>query len=147
MKKGLTLIEAGIATVVFTLVLLSMLSIFGQGNLYLRKSRLRIVGYNAARGIVEQYFNWTGGSYSLDGLSGAAGVVDQAYSNPPNAVTVNSVSYAPTLTVDSAPCVTNQPGAQCTGGPPLSNSELKQVDVTVTWSGGSFTITTLKANY
>ena len=137
-KKGLSLVEVSVATIIFTLILTGMLGIFSQGNRNLRTARLKIAGHNVARGALEQYFSWT----DLDALSLAAGVVNGTYTPLPNApaTTLNGVTYTPSLTIADGPCVTGQPGC-----PP--NNALKQVNVTVTWTGGTVTLTTLKANY
>jgi len=51
---------------------------------------------------------------------------------PPYSVTLNNITYNVNLTISDGP---------------VSPNELKQLDVNISWPGGTFNISTLKANY
>ena len=115
-KKGFSLIEVSLAIAILALVLSGMLGIFGQGYLYLKKTRERVVAYSLAKEALERYYDWA----SLP-LTGAT------YN-----VSMNGVNYNVNVTVSDGP---------------VYPSELKQLNVLLTWPAGNFTIVTLKAIY
>jgi Tfp pilus assembly protein PilV len=125
-KKGFNLIEACVAITIFVILLVSMTAVITQGFRFLRTSRVRTQGYNLARAVTERYSNWT----ALTGLGGN-GTYAISFGASPN-MTINNINYTANLTIADGP---------------VNPTELKQVDVTVFWTGGNFTITTLKANY
>ncbi len=133
MKKALSLIEVCVSIVIVSIVLVSMLGIFSQGYWYLRKSRIKVAAYNLGRGITEIYSDWN----TLDALDGTANgtVTNGTYTNPPDNVTLNNITYTPSLAIFDGP------------GP--DPNILKRLNITISWDGvaKNFTVTTLKANY
>jgi len=111
-----------------------MLGIFSKGYWHLRKTRIHVVAYNLARGITEQYSNWT----ALDGLDGTVDdtVTNGTYENPPNPVTLNNVTYTPQLIIADGP---------------IYPTRLKRINLVISWPEGAVnrnvTIYTLKADY
>jgi len=132
MKKALSLIEVCVAIVIVAIVLASMLGVFSKGYWHLRKTRTRTVAYNLARGITEQYSNWT----ALVTIAGSPPAIG-TYTNPPDPVILNNVTYTPSLAISNGP------------GP--DPNRLKRLNITISWVedgvAKNFTVTTLKANY
>jgi len=135
MKKGFSLIEVIAALTIMVLILGGMLGILWQGFAAGRNSQQRTVAYNLARQFMEEYSDWVR-------LTARAGnpPVNGSYTNPPNPVIINNITYTPILTISDGPCVPGMPFC-----PP--NTELKQLNVTVSWGIESYTLTTFKANY
>jgi prepilin-type N-terminal cleavage/methylation domain-containing protein len=133
-NRGLSLIEVGIAIAILAVFLLSLLGIFQQGYLYLLKAKLRVPAHNIARAVLETYLNWT----ALDSLDGVTNgnVTNGTYASPPDPVTLSlfgkNYTYNVTLNISDGP-LADVP------------HELKQLNVTVTYGGGSFSLYSLKA--
>ncbi len=144
-RRALSLIEVCVAIVIVSLVLVSMLGIFGKGYQYLRKTRTRTGAYNLAKGIMEQYSNWTTLD-ALDGVSDSTVTSPATYtdpapstpdpSNPFDSIPLNNVTYTPQLIISDVP---------------IDPTRLKQINLTISWTEGAVnrnvTIYTLKANY
>ena len=124
--KGFSLIEVAIALALLALFFGGMLGIFERGAIASRKTQERTVAHSLARAVFEQYASWS----ALDALSVAPGVTNGIY--PPTASTINNITYTPSLTIADGPIVPTQ---------------LKQLSLTIAWSAGTFTISTLKADY
>jgi len=132
-RQGFSLIEVTMASAILLVVLLSLLSIFEQGNFYFSRNKFKVPGYNIARGFMEQYYDWA----SLDALDGVTNgtVMNGSYSLPNVALSVFSEKNT---TFSSALNITNGT---------INATLLKRVRVTVTWPGGNFSLVTLKARY
>ncbi|MBI4846906.1 MAG: prepilin-type N-terminal cleavage/methylation domain-containing protein [Candidatus Omnitrophica bacterium] len=124
-EKGLSLVEVIIAIMVLAIICTGMMKIFAQGFNISKKEKDFLGACLFAQEIVEEYFNWA-----------AVGAMNGSYSNPPNPVTRNMITYTPALNVIDSPAA------------PPASSELKQVEVVINWgSGDNFILRTLKANY
>jgi prepilin-type N-terminal cleavage/methylation domain-containing protein len=126
--KGFSLIEVAIALALLALFFGGMLGIFERGAIASRKTQERTVAHNLARAAFEQYASWS----DLDGLDGTTDgvVINGAY--PLTVSTLNNIAYTPVLTIANGPIF------------PL---QLKQLSLAITWASGTFTISTLKADY
>ncbi|MBU1044476.1 MAG: type II secretion system GspH family protein [Candidatus Omnitrophica bacterium] len=127
-SQGFSLIEVSLAILVLSIILSGSLKMFSQGHGLARKSKEKAVVYSLAREILEEYSDWSW----LVARTGANPPSNGVYVNPPLTVTRNNVNYMPSLIISSGP---------------LAASELKQLEVNVTWAGGSFQVKTLKGNY
>lgn len=58
LKKSFSLLEVSIATVLLTMILVSIFGIFGQGYRYLRKAKMRNIALLLAQEKIEEEFNW-----------------------------------------------------------------------------------------
>lgn len=126
--KGFSLIEVAIALALLALFFGGMLGVFERGAMASRKTQERTVVHSLARAAFEQYAFWS----ALDGLDGAT---DGVVTNGAYALTVstlNNITYTPILTITDGP---------------ISPLQLKQLSLTITWTGGTWTISTLKADY
>lgn len=122
-----SLIEVVIAMALLSLILLGMLSIFKQGYFASRKTQQRTIVYNLLREKIEAYSNWS----SLDVLDG---IPDGNVSNTviSNSEFFHNVYYMLSLAISDGPIPSNR---------------LKRLNVTANWSGGNFSLNTLKADY
>ncbi|RLI02083.1 hypothetical protein DRO38_04365 [Candidatus Bathyarchaeota archaeon] len=127
-RKTLSLIEVGVAVFVFALLATGMLGVFNQGFNAALKTKERTVAWNIACSIMEVYSDWN----SLETLAGSP-PSNGSYTNPPNPITLNGITYSPTVTISDGPV-----------GP---SSELKQIDVTVNWDTESVRLVSLVAVY
>ncbi len=131
-RRALSLIEVCISTVIIAIIIAATLGIFSGGYRYLRKSRTRVAAYSLAREVMEEYSDWA----TLPAIG--------TYTNPPDPVILNNVTYTPTLVIGDGPCPPAMPGC-----PP--NNLLKRLNITISWFedgvAKNFTVTTLKANY
>ena len=96
--------------------------IFSQGFYLTNTTKKKVVAYNLAQGILEEYFDW----------SAISGLGNGSHTNPPYPVTINNVTYTPCLTISDGPVL---------------GTYLKRIEVTVSWDGGNFTLGCLKAHY
>ena len=118
-RSGLSLIEVVVAVAMLGALTAGMLGILWQGAIASERSRRVTAAYNVARGVMETYSDWA----TVGALSGSIQLAP---------VTLNGVPYTLSVLVQDGP---------------VNPSALKQFTVTVTWSGGSVTVASLKANY
>ena len=133
---GFSLIEVAIAIAVLALLLARIVEVFNRGAIALRRTQQQAAAYNLARGIMEQYSDW-GRLDLLDGIADGA-LTNGIYSSPPLPlpVTLNNITYTPSLTISDGPILPVQ---------------IKQLDLTISWTDGvtprSITLAALKADY
>ena len=135
-RNSFSLIEVSTALLIVGLVIGGMLMIFGQGFYFANTTKKKVVAYNLAQEILEKYFDWE----ELDELDGNNDdtVTNDSYTNPPDPVTINNVTYTPRLTISDGPV-----SSLCDE----LKDKLKRIEVTVSWDGGNFTLVCLKAHY
>jgi Tfp pilus assembly protein PilV len=118
--NGLSIVEVCISIAILAIILVPVAGIFTQGYRYLRNIRERAAAYSLARGILEEYSDWT------------------KVTNPPEfsqTTAINNINYIWNLNISNA-----------TG----YNGQLKQLNLTITWPGWPqkrFNIVTYKADY
>ena len=122
-----SLIEVSIALL---LIIGGLLIVFNQGFYFTNRIKNRLVAYNLAQKILEEYFDWE----ELDTLDGNSDgiVTNGSYTDPPYPVTINNVTYTPVLDISDGPVL---------------GTHLKHIEVTISWGGKSFTLGCLKAHY
>ncbi|MCG2711379.1 MAG: prepilin-type N-terminal cleavage/methylation domain-containing protein [Candidatus Omnitrophica bacterium] len=128
LRQGLSLIEVSIAILVLSIIVGGSLSMFSQGHGLARKSQEKAAAHCLVREVMEEYSDWA----RLVARTGANPPANGTYVNPPLVVARNNVNYTPSLIISSGP---------------LPAPELKQLEVNVTWAGGTFQVRTLKGNY
>ena len=115
---GFSLIEVSAAMAILLLAIAGLSEMLWQGFTAAKKSQEHTAAHNLAREAMETYSDWN----SLPG--------DGTYANPsPYPVVLNNVTYNFSLGVTTA------------------QAGLKRIDVTVSWSRGSFSLISLKADY
>ena len=128
-----TLIEMVISLALFVALLGGTMSMVSNGYLSLRKSRTFIVANNIAMGLLEQHSTWND-LKELD-LPPPAGTTPWSppHTGPENGTyhpanqTVNDTTFTSTLILADGPIGTT--------------NDLKKISVTVSWDGGTRSIT------
>jgi len=119
-RNSFSLIEVSAALLIVGLIIGGVLMVFSQGFSLASTTKKKVVAYNLAQGILEEYFDWS----AISGLGNGSHTLDP--------VTINDVTYTPRLTISDGPVL---------------GTHLKHIEVTVSWDGGNFTLVCLKAHY
>ncbi len=126
---GFSVFETIVGITLMSLFFVYTIQIISQGYGANTKSMKYIGACSLARQMLEEYSSWS----ALDALDGVSDgiVTNGTYAYPSS--TINSIIYSCVLTI--------------TDGPLYASTPLKQLNATVSWSGGSFSAYSLKANY
>jgi hypothetical protein len=111
-----------------------MFAVFNIANKNILNTRIRLCAYNIARGVMEEFSDWT----ALDSLdSSTDGTVSNAFYQNRTTSTLNNIQYNCSIRISNGP-VSYVP------------APLKQMDVIVSWfirKEGNITISTYKTDY
>lgn len=125
---GFSMFETMVGIALMSLFFVETIQLISQGYSANTKSMKYIGACSLARQMLEEYSSWP----ALDALDGSSdGVVtNNTYSYPSS--TINNVTYSCGLIIADGP---------------VAPTLLKQLTATVSWSGGSLSVYSLKTNY
>jgi|SRR3989339_573629 len=125
---GFSMFETMVGIALMSLFFVYTIQIISQGYSANTKSMKYIGACSLTRQILEEYSSWP----ALDALDGSSNgvVTNNTYSYPSS--TINNVTYSCNLIITDGP---------------VAPTLLKQLTATVSWSGGSFSVYSLKSNY
>ena len=126
---GFSIFETMVGIALVSVFFVYTTQIISQGYSANTKSMRYIGACSLARQMLEEYSSWP----ALDGINGSPldGIVPNVTNS--SSSTLNNITYSCNLTI--------------TDGPVYLLAPLKQLNATVSWSGGSFSAYSLKANY